>query len=83
MEKGDYLRNKTMILGYTFLSKWLKKIRIEKFRTYLQAANLFTISNYTGFDPELSGKSSSYGIDYFGNYPNNQKQYLIGFNLSF
>ena len=82
LEKGNYFRNKTMILGYTFPNKWLQKIRIEKFRAYVQAVNIFTITNYTGFDPELSGKSSSYGIDYFGNYPNNQKQYLIGFNLS-
>ena len=72
-----------MILGYTFPSKWLQKIRIENFRTYVQAVNLFTITNYTGFDPELSGKSAAFGIDYFGNYPNNQRQFLVGFNLSF
>lgn len=83
MEKGTYLRNKTMILGFTFPKAWLQKFRIEKLRAYLQAVNLFTVTNYTGFDPELSGKSGAFGIDFFGNYPNNQKQYLIGLNLSF
>ena len=83
MEKGSYLRNKTMILGYRFPVKWLQKLRIENLRAYIQAANLFTITNYTGFDPELSGKSTAFGIDHNGNYPNNQKQFLVGFNLGF
>ena len=83
VEKGTYVRNKTMILGYTFSGGWLQEMHIEKLRVYVQAANLFTITNYTGMDPELSGKSATYGIDYYGNYPNNQKQFLVGFNLSF
>ena len=81
MEKGSYLRNKTMILGYRFPVTWLQKLRIENLRAYVQVVNLFTITNYTGFDPELSGKSTAFGIDHNGNYPNNQKQFLVGFNL--
>jgi len=76
----------------------LKKIKIEKLRIYVQAANLFTITKYSGLDPEIgttsntnntSGGSSnqsfssttSFGIDE-GVYPN-QRQYLIGLNLTF
>ncbi|MCW3119186.1 MAG: TonB-dependent receptor plug [Chitinophagaceae bacterium] len=92
MEKGSYLRNKTMILGYTFPKQWLQKIKIDRCRIYVQAVNLFTITKYTGLDPELSGinsnyaesthdASSAFGIDFFGNYPNNQKQWIVGFNL--
>ena len=48
---------------------------------YIQVTNLFTITNYSGLDPELGNPSgSSFGIDY-GNYPNNQKQWLVGINI--
>jgi hypothetical protein len=98
VEKGSYLRNKTMIIGYNFPGNWLKKIRIEKLRVYIQAANLFTITKYSGLDPELNnrllnssrasavfgnGSSPFLGVDVFGTYPNNQKQYLFGLNVGF
>ncbi|HYV55686.1 MAG TPA: SusC/RagA family TonB-linked outer membrane protein, partial [Chitinophagaceae bacterium] len=87
LEKGSYLRNKTMIIGYNFPVKWLQKTRIERLRVYVQAANLFTITKYSGLDPELNnrnlGGGSSFGVDVFGTYPNNQKQYLFGLNVGF
>jgi hypothetical protein len=90
LENGSYFRNKTMILGYNLPKSWLQKIKIERFRIYIQAANLFTITNYSGLDPEVSGinaatgaNSSAFGVDIIGNYPNNQKQYFMGFNLGF
>jgi TonB-linked SusC/RagA family outer membrane protein len=87
LEKGSYIRNKTMIIGYSFPGKWLQKIRIERLRVYIQAANLFTITNYSGLDPELNNRftneSSAFGVDVFGTYPNNQKQYLFGLNVGF
>jgi hypothetical protein len=98
IEKGSYIRNKTMIIGYNFPGNWLKKIRIEKLRVYIQAANLFTITKYSGLDPELNnrllnssrasavfgnGSSPFLGVDVFGTYPNNQKQYLFGLNVGF
>ena len=48
----------------------------------MQAANLFTITNYSGLDPELSGSTLAFGID-GGAYPNSQKQFLFGLNLNF
>jgi TonB-linked SusC/RagA family outer membrane protein len=87
IEKGSYLRNKTMILGFSFPGNWLQKIRIEKLRVYIQAVNLFTITKYPGLDPELNnrllGGGSAFGVDVFGTYPNNQKQYLFGLNVGF
>ena len=59
---------------------------------YAQVVNLFTLTKYSGLDPELRGyvvrvapptpveNPSSFGIDR-GNYPNNQLQFLIGLNL--
>jgi TonB-linked SusC/RagA family outer membrane protein len=82
LEKGSYFRNKTMIFGYTLPAGFLQKFKISRFRAYAEVTNLFTITKYSGLDPELSGTSAAYGID-FGNYPDNQKQYLIGINLSF
>jgi hypothetical protein len=82
LEDGSYFRNKSIILGYTFPPALLKKIKIEKVRIYLQAVNLFTITNYSGLDPELSGRSDSFGID-FGYYPNSEKQYFLGANINF
>lgn len=81
-ENGSYLRCKSIILGYTLPAKFLSKYKIDRLRIYIQAANLFTITDYTGLDPELSGTNSYFGIDY-GNYPNNQKNYNIGINLAF
>ncbi|HMK17382.1 MAG TPA: TonB-dependent receptor [Chitinophagaceae bacterium] len=82
VEDGSYFRNKSMILGYTLPGSWLQKIKVEKMRLYIQAVNLFTITNYTGLDPELSGNSAAFGIDY-GNFPNNQKQFVFGIGLNF
>jgi TonB-linked SusC/RagA family outer membrane protein len=82
VEKGSYFRNKSMLLGYTLPKPWLQKRKMEKLRVYVQVANLFTITKYTGLDPELSGYSAAFGID-FGNYPNNQRQYLFGLEAGF
>lgn len=86
MEKGSYLRCKQLQVGYRINSKSLKNSGINNLRIYFQVVNLFTITKYTGLDPELQGSNlydnSSFGID-FGNYPDNQKTYFIGVNLDF
>ncbi|PWT76267.1 MAG: SusC/RagA family TonB-linked outer membrane protein [Bacteroidetes bacterium] len=83
LENGSYFRNKTMILGFSFPRNLMQKIKIERLRVYIQVANLFTVTNYSGLDPELGNPyGSSFGIDN-GNYPNNQKQWLLGANISF
>lgn len=85
-EKGSYFRCKQMQLGYTISPSRLRRLGIDRLRFYVQAANLFTITKYTGLDPELSASdlnnNTNFGID-FGNYPANQKNYNIGVNLAF
>lgn len=81
-EDGSYLRLKSLLLGYQFTPEAIRKIGLSKLRVYLQAANLFTVTRYTGLDPEISGSSASFGAD-FGNYPGNQKSFLLGLNLAF
>jgi hypothetical protein len=75
-----------MQLGYSVQPSVLRRIGIERFRVYVQAANLFTITNYSGLDPELTTSKSTdntnFGVD-FGNYPANQKNYNVGVQLTF
>lgn len=86
MEDGSYLRLKSLSIGYTLPGTLLKRIGISRLRVYVLAANLFTITRYSGLDPELQNSNindnTSFGID-FGNYPANQKNYNIGLNLTF
>lgn len=84
-ESGSYLRCKTMVLGYTIPAAKLKKAGIEKLRVFIQGTNLFTVTKYTGLDPELPGSNTSstlFGID-GGAYPANQKTFTAGVNVSF
>jgi TonB-dependent starch-binding outer membrane protein SusC len=86
VEDGSFLKLRSLILGYTLPVSPLKKVGINKLRIYIQGSNLFTITKYTGLDPELQqsdlGNNSNFGID-FGNYPSNQKEYLFGINATF
>ena len=88
LEDGSFFKCRSMILGYTFDPALLAKVGINKFRVYVQGANLFTITKYAGLDPELSGTlggtnaSTSFGID-LGNYPGNQREWLFGISLTF
>jgi TonB-linked SusC/RagA family outer membrane protein len=77
VEDGSYLRLKNIQLGYTFKPDLTRKIHIQKFRIFLCAQNLFTITNYTGMDPEVGG----WGID-SGIYPQ-PRTFMGGVNLKF
>jgi len=86
VEKGSYLRAKNLTLGYTFGG--LSKAGISRLRAYIQAANLFTVTKYSGVDPEISVNSTNgqnsatdFGIDE-GSYAN-PRQYLLGLQVTF
>lgn len=80
IEDGSYLRLKSLQLGYSIPSEVTTKIHIQSLRIYFQAVNLFTLTKYSGIDPEIGGSSSGFGID-FGNYPK-VKQLIFGLQLS-
>jgi len=94
VEDGSFLKCRVAQIGYTFDPLMLKRIGFDKLHIYGQVTNLFTITKYTGLDPELvpslnnqggqgsSTQSAAFGIDY-GAYPNNQRQYILGVNLTF
>lgn len=84
VEDGSYLRFKNISLGYNLPQKWRSKFRSQAAKVYVAAQNLFTLTKYTGYDPEVNryGSSSlSQGIDY-GGYPA-AKTILVGLNLTF
>ncbi|RAJ28547.1 TonB-dependent receptor [Pedobacter cryoconitis] len=86
VENGSYLRLKNAQIGYSFNSARLQKIGVNKLRVYLSGANLFTITKYSGVDPEIgtsseTGQQTAYGVD-DGSYPS-QRTFLVGLNLSF
>ncbi|NCD71288.1 SusC/RagA family TonB-linked outer membrane protein [Mucilaginibacter agri] len=89
VENGSFFKAKTMQLGYTFGANQLKRVGVDKLNIYIQATNLFTVTKYTGLDPEIQpstsvagGATPNAGIDY-GNYPNNQRLFLLGARLTF
>ena len=79
VEKGSYFRLRSLKLGYNLPASTLRSVRIDRLRFFIQATNLFTITNYTGTDPQVSGVDTNFGVD-IGNYPVN-KQFIFGFNL--
>ena len=76
IEDGSYLRLKNLQIGYTFPVKWTQKFRCSRLRLYATASNLFTITKYSGYDPEVGG-----GVDY-GNYPQS-RTFTFGLNANF
>lgn len=76
---GAYCRLKNITLSYQIPYNWAHKCGIDNFRVYLSAENLFTITKYHGFDPEVGG-GTNIGIDY-GVYPQS-RIFTVGFNIS-
>lgn len=83
IEDGSYLRLKNITLGYTFPSRWMRKVKISKLRVYATGANLFCLTKYSGYDPEVSWKNSALmpGVDY-GAYPKS-RAFTMGLEISF
>lgn len=83
VEDGSYLRLKTVQLGYNFSSSLAKKIGLSKLRLNASAQNLYTLTNYTGMDPEASARPGNLtpGFDY-GTYPQSLTA-TFGLNATF
>ncbi len=89
LEKGDFVRLRQIQLGYTLPSTLVRKAFIDRLRVYVSAENLFTVTGYSGTDPEFSRKdpdnSSSEvlnaGVDKFV-YPFT-RSYVFGLQLTF
>jgi TonB-linked SusC/RagA family outer membrane protein len=84
IEDGSYLRLKSLTLSYNIKSSFLDRLKISRLQPYFTAQNLFTLTNYSGFDPEVNqygGSSTVQGIDW-GTYPQ-VKTFIFGLNIDF
>lgn len=82
VEDGSYLRLKNLQLGYSIPERLLKHVGMSNCRLYLASQNLFTLTRYSGLDPEIAnGSARSNGVD-VGNYPQT-RVFQFGFNVSF
>lgn len=81
LENGSYLRLRNVQLGYTFPRNWFNG-SIQHARVYLNMENLFTITNYSGYSPDVNTANATYrGFDNFI-YPNN-RVFMLGLNVTF
>jgi len=91
LEDGSYVRLKNLQLGYTIPEKIVSRLHIKSLRVYITGQNLWTLTNYTGLDPEMhisdNVKRDTYGGDVaagidWGTYPS-ARSYIFGVNLNF
>lgn len=81
LENGSYLRLRSIQLGYTFPQTWFKGA-IQHARVYINAENLFTITSYSGYSPDVNADNANYrGFDNFI-YPTN-RTFMLGLNVTF
>lgn len=87
IEDASFLRLQSVTLGFTLPKMWIYKAGIQNCRIYVTASNLFCITSYSGYDPEVSSASrnSSYssltpGIDY-SSYPKS-RAWTFGLNIT-
>jgi len=84
VEDGSYIRLQNISLSYTFPRKWIKNLFLTNAKIYCNIQNLFTITKYDGYDPEvgsLRGNALLNGVDY-SRYPS-PRIYTVGINLQF
>ncbi len=80
IEDGSFLRLKTVTLGYNIPTKYTQRWKIANARVYVAGQNLWTLSSYSGYDPEVSIRNSAItpGLDYSA-YP---RAYAVNFGVS-
>lgn len=84
IEDGSFLRLKNLTVGYTFPERWTRKFYVSKLRLYFTAQNLFVVTGYSGYDPEVNMRASNPmtpSLDW-GAYPKS-KVYTFGVDLTF
>ena len=81
----NYIKIKTITLGYNLPQRWLDKIKMSGLKVYASIDNAFTFTKYSGYDPEVSMSggpaSAGYGTD-FGYQPT-MRSFLFGLQLKF
>jgi hypothetical protein len=82
LEDGSYVRLRNIQLGYSFGNDLLSKLKLTNLRVYISGQNLFTLTEYSGLDPDVQGNGIlERGVD-SGNWPSN-RIVSVGLNVEF
>ncbi len=84
LEDASFLRLSNVTVGYTLPEKWTKKIGMSRFRVYVTGTNLFCLTDYSGYDPEVDTRRSTPltpNVDYSA-FPR-ARQVVVGANITF
>lgn len=84
IEDGSYLRIQNISLGYTLPQAWVSKISLQRIRLYANVQNVYTFTNYSGYDPEIGAFNQNamlQNVD-MGRYPT-PRVYTLGVNVDF
>jgi TonB-dependent starch-binding outer membrane protein SusC len=90
LQDGSYIRLKNLQLGYTLPETWTRKVHVVKARIYFSGTNLYTLTKYTGMDPEMGTNnniSPGQGVDIvrnvdWGTFPA-ARSFNLGISLTF
>ncbi len=82
IEDGSFLRLRTLTLNYDLPSKFIQKVKMLGGSVYLRASNLFTMTSYSGFSPEIGASSAIDGAIDRGVYPIT-RIFSLGININF
>ena len=82
VEDGSFIRCTDVTVGYTLPNLITKKIGIEKVRAYVSASNLFILTNYSGYDPEIDIQSGLTPSMDYNRYPRS-RTFSFGVNVTF
>ena len=82
VEDGSFLRCTDLTIGWTMPNKWSKKAGMSKLRIYASTSNLFIITNYSGYDPEVDVQSGLTPSMDYNRYPRN-RAFSVGVNVTF
>ena len=82
IEDGSFLRCTDVTIGYTIPKKWTEKWGLSKLRAYVSASNLFIITGYSGYDPEIDVQTGLTPSMDYNRYPRN-RAFSFGVNLTF
>lgn len=84
IEDGSYIRIQNVSLAYTLPAQFTRKFKVERFRVYVNAQNLYTITDYSGYDPEIGAFNQDpllQNVD-MGRYPS-PRVYTFGVDVDF
>lgn len=83
LKNADYVRLKSLNIGYSLPSEWMSKIGVQRLRVFLAGFNLLTLSELNKYDVDPEAPTATSGAEFTNSYYPQQKTYTIGLTLTF